>query len=149
VFDTIGTTPLIDTVPDILARIVAKKREDLARTAPPLEVWEREAEVRLASRRDFRAALAARSPAIIAEIRRLRQAGVFSPTISTRPASRANTRPAGRCAQRTHRRAVLQGCLADLQGARAAVSLPFCARILRSTLHRFLRLRRAARMRSY
>src|ERR1035437_6039172 len=43
--DTIRSTPLIDTVPDILARIVAKKREDLARAVQPLEAWEREAEI--------------------------------------------------------------------------------------------------------
>src|SRR5664279_2263150 len=70
VSDTIGSTPLIDTVPDILARIVAKKRQDLARTAQPLEAWEREAALRLPARRDFRAALAARPPAIIAEIKK-------------------------------------------------------------------------------
>src|ERR1039457_6358272 len=65
VSDTIGSTPLIDTVPDILARIVAKKRQDLAITDQPLETWEREAALRLPARRDFRAALAARPPAII------------------------------------------------------------------------------------
>src|ERR1035438_7632222 len=36
VSDTIGSTPLIDTVPDILARIVARKRADLARQVQPL-----------------------------------------------------------------------------------------------------------------
>ena len=61
--DTIETTPLIDTVPDILARIVARKREELAAAAPtPLEAWEREAALRLPARRDFRAALAAHAP---------------------------------------------------------------------------------------
>jgi len=32
---------LIDTIPDILARIVAKKREELARGVPPTGQWER------------------------------------------------------------------------------------------------------------
>jgi hypothetical protein len=35
-----------------------------------LAAWEREAALRLAARRDFRAALAARAPAIIAEIKK-------------------------------------------------------------------------------
>src|ERR1035441_9813802 len=70
VSDTIGSTPLIDTVPDILARIVAKKRQDLAIADQPLETWEREAALRLPARRDFRASLAARAPAIIAEIKK-------------------------------------------------------------------------------
>ena len=36
----------------------------------PIEAWEREAELRAPHRRDFRAALAARTPAIIAEIKK-------------------------------------------------------------------------------
>src|ERR1700678_1960906 len=44
-------TPLIDTVPDILARIVAKKREELLRNNA--DRWEYEAESRTAARRDF------------------------------------------------------------------------------------------------
>src|SRR5205823_5619621 len=66
------STLLIETIPDILARIVAKKREELreelARGVPPQ--WERLAELRLAARRDFRAVLTARNPAIIAEVKK-------------------------------------------------------------------------------
>src|ERR1039457_761973 len=73
VSDTIGSTPLIDTAPDILARIVARKRADLAQQVQPLEAWERAAELRLPARRDFRTALTGHmppsAPAIIAEIR--------------------------------------------------------------------------------
>ncbi len=55
---------MIKTVPDILARIVARKREELARgvLAP--------SGARPAPARDFRAALASRRPAIIAEIKK-------------------------------------------------------------------------------
>jgi len=61
---------LIETVPDILARIVARKREDYShRTAQPAEL-ERLAEETLGSRRGFRAALSRRSPAVIAEIKK-------------------------------------------------------------------------------
>jgi indole-3-glycerol phosphate synthase len=61
---------LIDTVPDILARIVATKREELAVCPAPIEQWESEAELRLATRRDFRAALSVHAPAIIAEVKK-------------------------------------------------------------------------------
>ena len=61
---------MIEALPDILARIVAKKREDLAAGAAPVAEWERRAEERRAGRRDFRAALSRRAPAIIAEIKK-------------------------------------------------------------------------------
>src|SRR5437879_1324600 len=58
--DTMKSTPVTGTVPDILARIVAKKREDLARATPlPRDGWEQAAALLLPTRRDFRAALAA------------------------------------------------------------------------------------------
>ena len=69
--DTIKKSPLTDTVPDILARIVVRKREELAQRAHRLDQWERQAESRRASRRDFRAALqCARVPAVIAEVKK-------------------------------------------------------------------------------
>ena len=75
-------TPLIGTVPDILGRIVARKRDDLAQSAPPIAQWERDAEFRLPGRRDFRAALLSRTPAII-------EARYPTPT-ATRPKSCAS-----------------------------------------------------------
>jgi len=61
---------LIDTVPDILARIVARKREDYAHATVQRAELERLAEEAIASRRGFRAALLRRSPAVIAEIKK-------------------------------------------------------------------------------
>jgi indole-3-glycerol phosphate synthase len=61
---------LIDTVPDILARIVAARRASPAVSRRVRQQWERQAEEARAGRRDFRAALHARTPAIIAEIKR-------------------------------------------------------------------------------
>ena len=58
------------TIPDILARIVARKREELAQSVSAIDEWERRAESRLGGRRDFLAALRARAPAIIAEIKK-------------------------------------------------------------------------------
>ena len=60
---------MIDTIPHILGRIVAKKREELARGLP-LARWEKAAADRLSGRRDFHAALAVRVPAIIAEVKK-------------------------------------------------------------------------------
>ncbi|MEO8372954.1 MAG: indole-3-glycerol phosphate synthase TrpC [Candidatus Solibacter sp.] len=113
------------TVPDILARIVAQKRSDLANSVAPLAIWEREAELRLASRRDFRAALTAKSPAIIAEVKKASPSkGVLATDFD--PVRIAASYEAGGAAALS----VLtdgpffQGSLADLQAARGAVSLP-------------------------
>jgi indole-3-glycerol phosphate synthase len=56
---------LIDTIPQILGRIVAKKREELSLDP----AWEHMAAGRSAGRRDFAAALRGSSPAIIAEVK--------------------------------------------------------------------------------
>ena len=116
---------MIDTVPDILARIVASKRADLARTVQPLEAWERAAGLRLSSRRDFRAALAARPPAIIAEIKKASPSkGLLSHDFA--PARIASAYESGGAAALSvlTDEAFFQGSLADLEAARAAVSLP-------------------------
>jgi indole-3-glycerol phosphate synthase len=116
---------LIDIVPDILARIVAKKREALARTAPPLDAWEREAELRLAGRRDFRAALAARSPAIIAEIKKASPSrGILSHDFDPPRIARDYESGGAAALSVLTDEPFFQGCLADLERARAAVSLP-------------------------
>jgi indole-3-glycerol phosphate synthase len=121
-------TPLIDTVPDILARIVARKRDDLASAAPaPRDRWEREAALRLPARRDFRAALiaGAPAPAIIAEIKKASPSkGLLSD----------NFDPARIAADYAHGGAAalsvltdtpfFQGSLADLAVARIAAPLP-------------------------
>ena len=61
---------MIDTVPDILARIVARKREDYSHTTTLRTELEQLAGEALESRRGFRAALLRRSPAVIAEIKK-------------------------------------------------------------------------------
>ena len=113
------------TIPDILARIVAKKREELSRGVLPLEQWEREAELRLAARRDFRAALDARAPAIIAEVKKASPSkGVLSAGFdAARIASAYQSGGAAAISVLTDE-TFFQGSLADLESARAAVSLP-------------------------
>ena len=116
---------MIDTVPDILARIVAKKREDLARAAQPTEAWEREAELRLAGRRDFRAALASRPPAIIAEIKKASPSkGILTHDFVPARIARAYHSGGAAALSVLTDEAFFHGSLADLQDARDAVPLP-------------------------
>jgi len=61
---------LTETVPDVLARIVAHKREQPAPSAGVRKQWELRAEQACARRRDFGQALEARTPALIAEIKK-------------------------------------------------------------------------------
>ena len=120
---------MIDTVPDILARIVARKRADLARQVQPLEAWERAAELRLRSRHDFRAALAGHMPpgppAIIAEIKKASPSkGVLSHDFAPARIARAYESGGAAALSVLTDGPFFQGSLADLEAARAAVSLP-------------------------
>jgi indole-3-glycerol phosphate synthase len=116
---------LIETIPDILARIVAKKKEELPRVEACVETWERMAAERKRDRRGFRSALAARTPAIIAEVKKASPSkGVLAADFD--PARTAAAYEGGGAAAVS----VLtdgpffQGSLADLESARAAISLP-------------------------
>jgi indole-3-glycerol phosphate synthase len=116
---------LIDTIPDILARIVAKKREELADCAQRLDEWEREADLRLATRRDFRAALSVHTPAIIAEVKKASPSrGLLCADFD--PARIAREYQAGGAAALSvlTDETFFQGKLADLEAARSAVRLP-------------------------
>lgn len=116
---------MTDTVPDILARIVAQKRAELAAGVFPVEDWERRANRHAASRRDFRAALTARAPAIIAEVKKASPSkGVLSAEFA--PARIAAAYEAGGAAAISvlTDEAFFQGSLADLESARAAVRVP-------------------------
>ncbi|HWC99352.1 MAG TPA: indole-3-glycerol phosphate synthase TrpC [Candidatus Sulfopaludibacter sp.] len=116
---------MTSTVPNILARIVAKKREELAHVAPLLEAWEQAAELRIAGRRDFRAALAARAPAIIAEVKKASPSkGILSHDFDpARIASQYECGGASALSVLTDE-AFFQGSLADLETARATVAIP-------------------------
>ena len=116
---------MIETVPDILARIVAKKRDDLSRGGQPVSQWEQAAELRLAGRRDFRGALAARTPAVIAEVKKASPSkGILSHDFD--PVRIARTYQEGGAAALSvlTDEAFFQGSLADLENARAAVGIP-------------------------
>jgi indole-3-glycerol phosphate synthase len=116
---------VIDTVPDILARIVATKREELARAGPFIEQWESEAELRLPTRRDFRGALAAGAPAIIAEIKKASPSkGILSESFDPAAIARCYQIGGARALSVLTDEIYFQGSLTDLQAARAAVSIP-------------------------
>lgn len=115
---------MLDTIPDILARIVAKKREELSR-AVPLDQWERSAESRAASRRDFRAALRARTPAIIAEIKKASPSkGVLALDFDPVRIASAYQRGGAAALSVLTDESFFHGSLRDLENARAGVDLP-------------------------
>jgi indole-3-glycerol phosphate synthase/phosphoribosylanthranilate isomerase len=116
---------LTDTVPDILARIVAHKQWERSQSRASLADLERRAEALRPSRRDFRAALLASSPAIIAEIKKASPSkGVLSENFD--PAALAREYQTGGAAAISvltdeH---FFQGSLDDLRAARDAVRIP-------------------------
>jgi indole-3-glycerol phosphate synthase len=116
---------LIDTIPDILARIIAQKREDLSRRVQPNDEWERAAAARLPGRRDFRAALVSLTPAIIAEVKKASPSkGVLSDDFDPARIAVAYQQGGAAALSVLTDETFFQGSLADLQNARAAVSLP-------------------------
>jgi indole-3-glycerol phosphate synthase len=115
---------MVHAVPDILARIVDTKRSELTRLAGSRADLERRAAHR-APARDFRSALLANQPAVIAEIKKASPSkGVFLQNYD--PASIAQTYRDGgaACLSVLTDRDYFQGGLADLNAAREAVSLP-------------------------
>jgi indole-3-glycerol phosphate synthase len=115
---------LIDTIPHILGRIVAKKRQELARTLP-LSQWEKAAAARVSARRGFREALSARTPAVIAEVKKASPSkGVLALDFDPARIASAYERGGASAISVLTDESFFQGGLADLEAARAAISLP-------------------------
>ena len=116
---------MTETIPDILARIVAKKREELALGVKLIQQWERQAETRQADRRDFRAALQAHVPAVIAEVKKASPSkGVLCQDFDpVRIASDYQRGGAAAISVLTDE-SFFQGRLAYLEAVRAAVGAP-------------------------
>jgi indole-3-glycerol phosphate synthase len=119
---------MVGAVPDILARIVAHKREELARAEVSREEWERRGIDRISGRRDFvgsiRAKARAFEPAIIAEIKKASPsrgllAAEFNPPAIARAYEQGGA--AGLSVLTDER--FFQGSLSDLGAARRATSL--------------------------
>ena len=89
------------------------------------EPWERAAELRAAARRDFRAALVARAPAIIAEAKKASPSkGVLAADFDPARIARAYERGGAAALSVLTDRSFFEGSLGDLEAARAATSLP-------------------------
>jgi indole-3-glycerol phosphate synthase len=116
---------LTPVAPDILARIVSRKREELCAANIPAAELRQLAESRRSDRRDFAAALRAKRPAIISEIKKASPSrGVLVEDF--RPVELAKQYERGGAAALSvlTDHDFFQGSLADLWAARAASSLP-------------------------
>jgi indole-3-glycerol phosphate synthase len=115
---------MVKAVPDILARIVDHKRAELAAAKPRRDELEKRARART-DFRDFRSALTANPPAIIAEIKKASPSkGVLAAHFD--PASIARVYAAGGAAALSvlTDREFFQGNLDHLNAARAAAPIP-------------------------
>lgn len=111
--------------PDILARIVSRKQEELRAAAVPAAELRSQAEGLVPERRDFAGALRARRPAIISEIKKASPSrGVL--LADFRPAELARQYEQGGAAALSvlTDRDFFQGRPDDLKTARSACSLP-------------------------
>src|SRR3954452_1012518 len=112
----------MEQVPDILARIVATKRDELTHTSHLIEQWEHDVELRLGNRREFRAALSRHNPAIIAEVKKASPSkGILSHDFDPVRIARTYERGGATALSVLTDGPYFQGALADLEAARAAV----------------------------
>jgi indole-3-glycerol phosphate synthase len=116
---------MINTVPDILARIVEHKKAELAGAGLRLPVLEQQAETLRVGRRDFAAALRSRSPAIISEIKKASPSKGLLSTNFNPPAIAQSYQSGGAAAVSVLTdKQFFQGSLEDLQAARSSVKIP-------------------------
>jgi len=110
--------------PDILARIVARKREELGNSTVPGAELRSIAEAR-EDFRDFAAALRSRSPAIISEIKKASPSkGVLIEDFHPADLARKSQQGGAAALSVLTDKDFFQGSLQDLQTARAACALP-------------------------
>lgn len=116
---------MTSSMPDILARIVRQKRIEIAAKASQEARWRGQAETRKSERRDFQAALVARPPAVISEIKKASPSkGLLSGDFDAeRQARDYEAGGAAALSVLTDQR-FFQGSLLDLAAAREAVSIP-------------------------
>src|SRR6266852_864459 len=119
---------MVKAVPDILARIVGRKRGMLAELVSHRAELERRAVDRVvnqSARRDFLSALTSRWPAIIAEIKRASPSqGTLADRFDPAALARAYTNGGAAALSVLTDREFFQGDLSDLEAARAAVPVP-------------------------
>lgn len=116
---------MVDTVPDILARIVARKRDEFARASISRAELEKQAEELRTGRRDLRAGLDRKTPAIIAEIKKASPSkGVLREDFEPAALAREYEDNGAAAISVLTDGPFFQGSLADLRAARQAVRLP-------------------------
>src|SRR5258706_933895 len=123
-----GFPCMVHAVPDILARIVGRKRSQLAEALPLRAELERRAAERT-DFRDFQASLIAQGPqeqpAIIAEIKKASPSkGTLSPDFQPASLARMYARGGASALSVLTDREFFQGSLDDLESARRAMPLP-------------------------
>lgn len=112
-------------IPDILARIVARKKEEVAEKARFRKGLEQNARFQIDQRRDFRKALEARRPSIISEIKKASPSkGLLSPDFNPATQARSYLDGGASALSVLTDRDFFQGSLSDLKAARINVPLP-------------------------
>ena len=112
-------------IPDILARIVAYKKADLARPMVSRSELETLGEETRPHRRDFRAALKTHQPAIIAEIKKASPTkGVLAERVDSGALARAYEQGGAAALSVLTDEKFFHGSLEDMAEARGAVKLP-------------------------
>jgi indole-3-glycerol phosphate synthase len=116
---------LTEVVPDILARIVTRKLQELASRQVAPESLEKQALEMASGRRDFRLALRRRSPAIIAEMKKASPSrGVMAVDFDPVGLAKAYERGGAAALSVLTDQTFFHGKLEDLSAARAATALP-------------------------
>ncbi len=113
------------TVPDILARIVSRKHEELLELRPRLAGLERLAADRVGKQRGFRRRLAADAPAVIAEVKKASPSkGILAADFRPVETARAYENGGASAVSVLTDRDFFQGSLLDLEAVREAIALP-------------------------
>lgn len=116
---------MVEELPDILSRIVARKRVELADVRARLPELERRAEEMLPRHRDFQGSLERSGPAIIAEIKKASPSkGLLAPDFNPVRSAQAYARGGAVALSVLTDEQFFQGSLAYLETARTAVELP-------------------------
>jgi indole-3-glycerol phosphate synthase len=112
---------MLKAIPDILAQIVERKKQELGQREDGLESRAREA---ISRRRDFAAALAQRRPAVIAEIKKASPSkGVLADQFDPASIARAYEQGGAAALSVLTEEKHFQGKLSDLESARDAAGL--------------------------
>lgn len=119
---------MVKAVPDILARIVDRKRAELAEAKPRRGELEKRAAQRSETRtdfRDFRAALKTNPPAIVAEMKKASPSkGILAHHFDPAAIARIYAQAGAAALSVLTDRDFFQGSLDDLEAARAAALVP-------------------------